>query len=312
VTYYADLSPYEYMPSSLDAYNVGWLGKDHPYPTGSTLPAFRDRLLEYCSSPVEGTLALGYHDCEFCPKPETPVRVPWQDGEVSLGNGEIRVIGTDIIYASPTLIYHYVVEHDYLPPEEFVQAMLNGPGPGSGEYQILLSMIRGGFTAPDLSPEVKQRLYHQAGEAETQLTPDQLSQLLDGAKAGKSLSLKQLAQVLTTYGCQLEADAICELLQNTHVKHAVSLRSIKETISLKEFGMVLSLDQIVYIYQALDQIATPQQAETITNVLLDDLKTGGWDLRAPLPYLLREYARATGQSQDSRKFFSALGRKLGL
>ena len=41
-----------------------------------------------------------------------------------LGNGEIRVRGEAAYYASPTLIYHYVVAHHYKPPEEFIEAVL--------------------------------------------------------------------------------------------------------------------------------------------------------------------------------------------
>ena len=44
---------------------------------------------------------------------------------VWLGNGEIRVTGEDgTVYAAPTMIAHYVAEHHYLPPQEFVDAVL--------------------------------------------------------------------------------------------------------------------------------------------------------------------------------------------
>jgi hypothetical protein len=32
------------------------------------------------------------------------------------------------------MIYHYVVDHHYLPPEEFISAVLDGPLPDSPEY----------------------------------------------------------------------------------------------------------------------------------------------------------------------------------
>ena len=40
------------------------------------------------------------------------------------GNGEIRVSDGNVMYAAPTLIYHYVVAHAYLPPEAFIAAVL--------------------------------------------------------------------------------------------------------------------------------------------------------------------------------------------
>jgi len=42
-----------------------------------------------------------------------------------------------VVYAAPDLIYHYVVEHHYCPPDEFIQAVLEGPLPGSLEYEAL-------------------------------------------------------------------------------------------------------------------------------------------------------------------------------
>jgi len=32
------------------------------------------------------------------------------------------------------MIYHYINDHHYLPPDEFVQAVLHGPLLGSDEY----------------------------------------------------------------------------------------------------------------------------------------------------------------------------------
>jgi hypothetical protein len=44
---------------------------------------------------------------------------------LELGNGEIRVIGSaGKVYASPVMIYHYMSEHNYLPPQEFIDAVL--------------------------------------------------------------------------------------------------------------------------------------------------------------------------------------------
>jgi hypothetical protein len=39
------------------------------------------------------------------------------------GNGEIWVPGDDVIYAAPVLIVHYIEEHGYLPPPQFLKAV---------------------------------------------------------------------------------------------------------------------------------------------------------------------------------------------
>jgi hypothetical protein len=44
----------------------------------------------------------------------------------TMGNGEIRVLGADgVTFVAPVLILHYVTEHHYLPPPQFVDAVLH-------------------------------------------------------------------------------------------------------------------------------------------------------------------------------------------
>jgi hypothetical protein len=67
-------------------------------------------------------MTLGYHQCPFCPAYPARERI---NGELaSLGSAEIRVHGPTAEYAAPNLIYHYVIAHEYLPPDEFIEAVL--------------------------------------------------------------------------------------------------------------------------------------------------------------------------------------------
>ena len=89
----------------------------------------------------------GFHNCEFC-------ALSWNEwgkqhpnygenaGLMGIGNGEIRVIGNSMLYAAPALIYHYVIEHNYQPPQEFIDAILTGPQSGSIEHKTLLNNYR--------------------------------------------------------------------------------------------------------------------------------------------------------------------------
>jgi len=46
---------------------------------------------------------------------------------VVLGDAEIRVVAENgTLFVAPTLILHYVVEHGYQPPPEFVDALRRG------------------------------------------------------------------------------------------------------------------------------------------------------------------------------------------
>jgi hypothetical protein len=117
--YFPDLSSYRYLGPEPNTLNVGWLDGIHPYPTGNTPAEFAERLLAFLKVPVRFT--FGVHSCEICHNERS--------------GDEIRVFGHDqTIYAAPRMIYHYVVDHNYSPPKEFIQAVLYGPSPDSKEY----------------------------------------------------------------------------------------------------------------------------------------------------------------------------------
>ena len=68
--------------------------------------------------------------------------------ELWLGSAEIRVFSNEgVTYAAPNLIYHYIVDHHYLPPEEFIRAVLEGPLPDSPEYLARAEQVEWGRRA---------------------------------------------------------------------------------------------------------------------------------------------------------------------
>ena len=294
MTHFPDLTPYAYAPSPDPAFNVGWLDASAPFPTGPTPTAFHQKLLAYCRPQYVVRRYRGVQTCPFCAGPQTVVQVGSGGEQITLGNGEIRVIGTEVVYAAPTLIYHYVVDHDYLPPQAFVEAVLAGPGPGSAEYQILLSMVEGKFRRPALPPEVDRRLRNRGGQAGELPAPEQLSRLLDRAQAGDPLTLDELAQVLRGYGTRLEPETVSQLVANTSLPHRRAARSLKSSLEDYEFGMIIALDELVQIQQdgLLDKLVAPRMRESTAGRIIDDLRKGRWNLPAPLPATLRAYAAA--------------------
>ena len=152
MTYFPDLSRFTYqglnsnsvsglMFDTQNTVNIGWLGEGQPFPTGETSSEFKERLLEFCFYDHAFNKTRGNHSCEL---PECPIEAgimgktpaPLKRGEQTawFGSHEIRVVGSSRVYAAPTMIYHYVTDHNYLPPEEFIQAVLTGPGPGTDSY----------------------------------------------------------------------------------------------------------------------------------------------------------------------------------
>jgi len=130
MTYYPDLSPYEYLPDSVPAgvriAAVGWLDPGRDFPTGAVEPEFLANLVTLAAGHVSA-VTRSVHGC----------RLPhlfddnFQYGAVygsrilHLGHAEIRVVAADGGWLSaPDLVVHYVRDHAYAPPPEFVEAVL--------------------------------------------------------------------------------------------------------------------------------------------------------------------------------------------
>lgn len=146
MTEFADLSPYRYLAPTPDEIEltVGWINTENPFPTGTVPMEFIDHLWNFCRRAFMQT--RGIHECDACAQTRVS-RI--MDGrrldrfndfkfmgeEKTLGSAEIRVFGKDgKIYCAPDLIFHYVFDHNYRPPSEFIEAVINGPHPGSSTY----------------------------------------------------------------------------------------------------------------------------------------------------------------------------------
>jgi len=135
VTYFHDLTPYAYgRHSHLGVVHVGWLDDTHAFAQGTVATALIEKMRLLATKPVE--LYRGKHVCELCPEPNFPKVTPaphhlvldsnslygkWLDSRSS--NGEIRVSSGGITFAAPVLIVHYIEEHRYLPPSDFLKAV---------------------------------------------------------------------------------------------------------------------------------------------------------------------------------------------
>ncbi len=131
--YYEDLTKYEYMGTE-DSLNVGWLEKGHFVNQGEVSGEFIRKLWKYLRYPVQ--VCRGFHNCDFCKKPAKGVPIVAFQGEKrEVGYYEIRVWGKDgTIYAAPSLLLHYILEHGYQPPQEFINAVMDSVDAFSDEY----------------------------------------------------------------------------------------------------------------------------------------------------------------------------------
>lgn len=129
--YYKDLSLYAYKLSTPieSIFNVGWLDKAEKFPKGEVPPDFLNKL----KAVIAGTPSFdanfnrirGVHPCALCGERNIEI----EEGEQSevLGMSEILIPeeGQGGYFASPSMVYHYVSEHGYLPPESFIKAVLS-------------------------------------------------------------------------------------------------------------------------------------------------------------------------------------------
>ena len=119
MTFFPDLTTHTYMfgREERDVLNIGWLGEGNPMPIGETSREFHDRLAALCENCIGKH--RGAHCCEYCTADSVPTSLYY-------GNGQIRVRDrSGTWYAAPTLIHHYVVDHSYLPPPAFIDAVMD-------------------------------------------------------------------------------------------------------------------------------------------------------------------------------------------
>jgi hypothetical protein len=139
MTYFEDLTEYTYYTTIRQTpaeranqpkmVNIGWLSDEHLFPTGPVPEETLARLHEACQSPV--AITRGHHVCELCLPGASPMHVLSSGDNDLLGNGEIHIVSANgTIYAAPALVYHYVCVHEYLPPQEFLDALMQSPDNG--------------------------------------------------------------------------------------------------------------------------------------------------------------------------------------
>jgi hypothetical protein len=131
--------------------NVGWLAAGKEFDRRKATDALLDLVWDYCTLSFEQT--RGRHVCEFCS--EEVSRISERNGQrLLLGSAEIRVLSRHgEIFAAPNMVYHYMTVHDYNPPDQFVDAVMNGPRPSSREYLDKLA-VAGLVPTPTLKPRV--------------------------------------------------------------------------------------------------------------------------------------------------------------
>ena len=125
---------------------VGWLSIAQPFNEAEPEPEFLSRLkecvsfdtMQYRYDPLTCAAHsfFGLHICELC----NSIR----------GSGSLFLPGEKVIYIAPQMVYHYVKDHHYVPPDDFVAAVVNAPPVSSIAYRDKIWDIAG-LTQEDFS-----------------------------------------------------------------------------------------------------------------------------------------------------------------
>ncbi len=128
--YIADFEEYRFgIPFPLpNVRAIGWLDADHDYQKGASVGVFVERLWQLIETrnsqfDLHANVVRGIHPCNFCGEDICRMR---SDGKrTMLGMSELWVPFQHRWFAAPTLIVHYVEQHEYQPPQDFVSAVLD-------------------------------------------------------------------------------------------------------------------------------------------------------------------------------------------
>jgi hypothetical protein len=122
--FFSDLSEYSYSENRVGdgVLSIGWLDELHPFQQGAMPRRLVKRLLSHYSERIHQT--RGFHPCPFCSDPQHKPSIRIKGRTLRLGSSEVWIRGDcGKTYACPDLLIHYILEHHYLPPREFLEAL---------------------------------------------------------------------------------------------------------------------------------------------------------------------------------------------
>jgi len=151
--HFADLTTCSYHTGPFDAGNwavplraIGWLEGTHPFATGEVPPLWLSRLRTLIAQSRDEYRQFGFrgiHTCSLCASGSrtSPSEPGWSQEN-------LFVPGVDAVYLCPSGILHYIEDHSYLPPTEFLEAVQRCPDVDSVEYRQVLKQANADVPPP--------------------------------------------------------------------------------------------------------------------------------------------------------------------
>jgi hypothetical protein len=131
--YFPDLGTITQIVSAPYVRAVGWLDASQSFPTGVSESRVVDRIRAFAAAWGSSVKALGWpifmgmHTCNLC--------------GVARASGNFGVPRGEVLFVCPEMIVHYVADHGYLPPGEFLDAIITVDTPGTDGYARSVAMF---------------------------------------------------------------------------------------------------------------------------------------------------------------------------
>ncbi len=107
---------------------VGWLERGHAYPRGAVEEKFFAALLRLCANPWQPpVVSAGFHVCSLCQFAGRLKGTSYFGAGGATGTANVFIPGETQVFIAPTMIVHYIDAHEYVPPMEFQDAVLQCP-----------------------------------------------------------------------------------------------------------------------------------------------------------------------------------------
>lgn len=103
--------------------------------------------------PWQSTAFLGHHTCDLCDDALDGMTLEAHGERVDLGASNLFVPSPHGVLVAPSLVLHYIRDHDYAPPDEFLEAVMACPPMGSKAYLRALEDAGGHALIKGIGPD---------------------------------------------------------------------------------------------------------------------------------------------------------------
>lgn len=159
MTYFKDLSICGYFEPDYwlcRLIAVGWIEQGQPYPIGEVKAEVTAKIRELRQEFQEAFPAWhfrGLHQCSIC-------TAAGDNGKAALDGSHVNLFipHHGLVFVAPGRIDHHIEQHGYVPPESFIESVLECPSPRSESYREAMRAANRGYDCPLFDTPLTEQL----------------------------------------------------------------------------------------------------------------------------------------------------------